>query len=74
MESFSIKETKTHLSEIISKIEQTNEKVIIEKHGKPVAELSPILKKSRLKIGRRLAKVIIKGDLTDPTEGEWDDI
>lgn len=74
MESYSIKETKTHLSSLISKIEQTKEKIIIQKHGKPVAVLSPLDKKSRLHIDDALSKVVIKGDLTAPTEGEWNDI
>lgn len=71
MDSYGIKEAKTHLLSLISKIEQTKEKVIIQKHGKPVALLSPLKKKSRLKVDKALFKVEIKGDLTAPTEGEW---
>lgn len=74
MDSYSIKETKTNLSSLISKIERTKEKIIIQKHGKPVAVLSPLQKKSRLRIDNALSKVVIKGDLTAPTEGEWNDI
>jgi len=74
MESFSIKETKTHLSEIISRIERTQEKIIIQKHGKPVAELVPIMKKSRLTINHNLSNIKILDDLTNPTEGDWSDI
>lgn len=74
METYSIKETKTHLSALISKIERTKEKIVIQKHGKPVAILAPLEKKSRLQVNADLAKVKVKGDLTTPTESEWDDI
>lgn len=74
MISVSIHDAKTHLSALIAGIERSGERVIIKRHGRAVAELMPISRKSRLSVDPVLRKVTIHGDLTEPTAGEWEDV
>ena len=41
MDIINIAELKSHLSEVITKISQTGDEIIIGKYGKPVAKLVP---------------------------------
>ena len=72
MLSFSIHEVKTHLSSLIDTIGRSGEKIIIERHGKPVAELTRISMKSRLKTDPALSNITISYDPTETTEDEWE--
>jgi len=74
MLSVSLHEAKTNLSSLISAIERTGEPVIISRHGRAVAELTPITKKSRLETSPTLKKIRIHGDPTEPTTGEWEHV
>lgn len=72
MLTISLHEAKTHLSSLIDSIERSGERIIIERHGKPVAELSRISSKSRLKTDPRLKNIAINYDPIEPTEDEWE--
>lgn len=72
MKTLNIHETKTKLSSILANIEKSGEKYIICRNGKPIAEIVPHKKKSRLKPDPFLSQVKIKCDLTEPlTEEDW---
>lgn len=73
MKTFNIHETKSKLSSILIDIEKSGERVIICRNGKPIADLVPHKRKTRLKTDPFLSQVKIKCDLTEPlTEKEWD--
>ena len=73
MKTFNIHETKSKLSSILIDIEKSGERVIICRNGKPIADLVPHKRKTRLKTDPFLSQVKIKCDLTKPlTEKEWD--
>jgi antitoxin (DNA-binding transcriptional repressor) of toxin-antitoxin stability system len=73
MKTLNIHETKTNLSGILADIEKTGETYLICRNGKPVAELVPHKKKTRLKPDSFLSQVKITCDLTEPlTEEDWD--
>ncbi len=73
MKTLNIHETKTKLSSILSEIENKGEKFIICRNGKPIADIVPHKKKSRLKPDLFLSQVKISCDLTKPlTEEDWD--
>ena len=38
---YSVYEVKAHLSEVLREVVRTGKKVVITKHGKPVAEIAP---------------------------------
>ena len=72
MLTVSIHEAKTHLSSLIDVIGRTGEKIIIQRHGKPVAELAMIPVRSRLKTDPALRNITINYDPTESTEDEWE--
>ena len=74
MTQVSIHEAKTKLSALIAQEERLGEKVIICRYGRPVAELVPIQRGRRTCCDPELSKIVIKGDLTEPTEAEWENV
>ena len=73
MKSLNVDEAKTKLSSVLTQIVTRGEKFLICRNGKPVADLVPHVKKSRLKTDPLLRKVKISCDLTKPlTEEDWD--
>ena len=73
MKKVSIHEAKTKLSALIAQVERLGDKVTICRYGRPVAELIPVQRGSRSSVDPELSKVTVKGDLTAPTESEWED-
>lgn len=73
MKSLNVDEAKTKLSSVLTQIETRGEKFLICRNGKPIADLVPHVKKSRLKTDPLLRKVKISCDLTKPlSEEDWD--
>ncbi len=72
MKRINIHETKTHLSTLIKEIEETGERVVICRNGKPVADLSAHKPVDRLKTHPQLSDIEIRYDPTEPlSEEEW---
>ena len=71
MNKVNVHEAKTHLSEILQRV-QKGEEFLICRNGEPIADLKPHRKSGRLKVDPFLSRVQIKCDLTKPlTEEEW---
>lgn len=76
MDLMNIAELKSHLSEVISKVNQTGDAVVIGKYGKPIAKIIPFTEENyERKIG--FAKHLLVTELTDlqdqidaPTDSE----
>jgi prevent-host-death family protein len=67
-----IHEAKTNLSALLAKIEKKDEKVLICRHGKPIADLIPHQRKDRLIPHPVLSKIKINYDPTEPLSAdEW---
>lgn len=72
MKTLNIHETKTNLSSILKEIEETGERVVICRNGKPVADLSTHQPVDRLKVHPELSNIQINYDPTEPlSEDEW---
>jgi prevent-host-death family protein len=72
MKIVNIHEAKTKLSALLAEVEATGEKVLICRHGKPVADLVPHRKRRRLEPHPVMSKLHIKYDPTEPlAEDEW---
>lgn len=69
-------EAKTHLSELLLKIETKHEKIIICRNGKPVAKLLPWKNdKNPLRQSPKLKKIKIHEDPTAPlSHEEWSEL
>mgnify|MGYP000560221863 CR=1 FL=1 len=74
MISVSIHEAKTNLSSLIRAVEQRGEKVVILRHGTPVAELVPVARGSRTKLHSAVKDIQVLYDPLAPTQEEWDDV
>ncbi|MBM4039535.1 MAG: type II toxin-antitoxin system prevent-host-death family antitoxin [Planctomycetes bacterium] len=72
MKTLNVHEAKTGLSAVLADIEATGESFLVCRRGKPVAELVPHRKRSRLKPHPVMSRIRIKYDPTEPlTEDEW---
>ncbi len=72
MKIVNIHEAKTKLSALLAEVEATGETVLICRHGKPVAELVPHRKRSRLEPHPVMRKIRINYDPIEPlAEDEW---
>ena len=72
MKTLNIHETKTHLSALLKEIEETGERVVICRNGKPVADLTAHQRVDRLAVHPSLSDIKINYDPTEPlSEDEW---
>ena len=73
MISVNTHEAKTNLSQLLMKVEQGHETIVICRNGKPVAELSPWSRgRNPLQQSLKLKKVIIHQDPSLPLgDDEW---
>ena len=72
MKVVNVHEAKTRLSALLAEIEESGETILICRHGKPVANLVPHRKRSRLKRHPVMSKIQIRYDPTEPlAEDEW---
>lgn len=72
MKQVSVHEAKTQLSALLAEIERTGEEVTICRRRKPVANLVPYRKRSRISPHPVLSRVKIEYDPTEPlSDDEW---
>ncbi|RJQ62292.1 MAG: type II toxin-antitoxin system prevent-host-death family antitoxin [Desulfobacteraceae bacterium] len=73
MKTINVHEAKTRLSSILAEIEEKGESYLICRNGKPIADLVPYKKRSRLKPDPLLSRIKVNCDLTKPfiEEDEW---
>ena len=72
MKVVNVHETKTKLSSMLAEIEQHDERFVICRNGKPVADLVPHVKNVRVRPDPFLSQVKVNCNLTEPmTETEW---
>ena len=72
MKMVNIHEAKTKLSALLAEVEATGEKVLICRHGKPIADLVPHRQRHRLEPHPVMSKIRIDYDPTEPlAEDEW---
>jgi prevent-host-death family protein len=70
--SVTVHEAKTHLSALLARIER-GERIVICRHGKAIAVLTPVPSGSRLMLDPILSRTTINEDPTLPTTDEWAD-
>ncbi len=64
-------EFKTHCLKLIDRVNQTKQPIIITKHGKPMAKLTPIEDKTYSLFGCLQNTVEIEGDIVEGTGEIW---
>jgi prevent-host-death family protein len=64
-------EFKAKCLKLLDKVAEDRETLVITKHGKPVAQLSPIPEQKSL-FGAMRGSGVILGDIISPIDVEWD--
>jgi prevent-host-death family protein len=72
MKTVKIHEAKARLSGLVKDVERRDQTVVLSRYGKPVARIVPYRPHKRTKIDSRLSRIRYTGDLTAPTEEEWE--
>jgi prevent-host-death family protein len=74
MKTLNVHEAKTRLSSVLARVAEKGEKYLICRNGKPVADLVPHVKKSRLAPHPIMSRIRIKYDATEPLSAEeWEE-
>lgn len=72
MKTVNVHEAKTNFSKLLTRVENSNESIIICRDGTPVADLVPHQRKSRTRPHPDLRSIKITYDPTEPlTADEW---
>ena len=71
--TIAISQFKSHCLEIIDKLQNNQETIIITKRDKPIAKVEAIMMKSNSSLfGILKNKAEIKGDILEPINEKWD--
>lgn len=72
MKMVNIHEAKTKLSALLTEVEETGERILICRYGKPIADLVPHRKPNRLEPHPVMSQIRMNYDPTEPLgEDEW---
>ena len=72
MQTISISEFKAKCLSLLQEVNDTNETIIITKHGRPLAEVRPCAKDLDNALGKFRGSVVQEGDLIGPIQEEWE--
>ncbi len=62
---------KAECLKLMDQVEKTREPIVITKHGRPVAQLTPVAGSPRSLFGYMKGSMRIEGDVTAPVGEEW---
>lgn len=74
MKSVSVHEAKARFSELVGRVQRQGVSVVVSRYGHPLVELRPLRAAKRSAKHPLLSRLVIRGDLTKPTEAEWGDV
>ena len=64
---------KAQCLQLMDRVKQTHEEIVITKHGRPVAKLVPVEEAhSASFIGYLKGSVVVSGDIIAPVEEDWE--
>jgi prevent-host-death family protein len=64
---------KAQCLQLMDRVGQTHEEIVITKHGRPVAKLVPVEEQhSSSFIGYMKGSVVVSGDIVAPVEEDWE--
>lgn len=72
MEIIKASEFKAKCLQLMDKVAETGEAIVVTKNGKPVAQLAPLKKKPKTLFGMHKGKIEIVGDIVSPIDVTWD--
>jgi len=65
-------EFKQHCLALLEEVRQTRQSLLVTRHGKPVAEISPYVPRERDSVNPLKGSILYQGDLVAPIEEKWD--
>ena len=65
-------EFKAHCLALLEEVRQTRESLVVTRHGKPVAEISPYVHRSTQAENPLKGSILFQGDLISPLDEQWD--
>jgi prevent-host-death family protein len=65
-------EFKQHCLALLEEVRQTRQSLLVTRHGKPVAEISPDVPRERDSVNPLKGSILYQGDLVAPFEEKWD--
>jgi antitoxin (DNA-binding transcriptional repressor) of toxin-antitoxin stability system len=72
MQTISITDFKARCLALLQELSDTNESLVITKHGKPFAEVRPCKQDVETALEKFRGSVVHCGDIVSPIEEEWD--
>jgi prevent-host-death family protein len=70
-ETISASEFKTRCLELMDRVQQDRNEIVVTKYGKPVAKLVPFQQEPASILGFLKGTVTIQGDVVEPTGEAW---
>ena len=71
MEIIKASEFKAKCLQLMDRVAETGEPIVVTKNGKPVAQLAPLRKKPETLFGLHKGKIEIEGDIMSPIDVTW---
>jgi prevent-host-death family protein len=72
MKTIKASEFKAKCLALMDEVAASHESIVITKNGKPVAQLSPVVRKPRSVFGLMKGRIKILGDIISPIEEDWE--
>jgi prevent-host-death family protein len=72
MKQIKASEFKAKCLKLMDEVAESGETLVITKHGKPVAELRPAIRRPKTLFGAHKGQIEILGDIIAPIDVEWD--
>jgi len=72
MKTIKASEFKAKCLALMDEVAETGQPLVITKHGKPVAQLGPVIKRASTLAGAHAGKIRILGDIISPIDVDWE--
>ena len=70
--SIAATEFKAHCLALIEEVRQTRQTILVTRHGKPVAEISPYTPRNAERANPLKGSIVYQGDLISAIDEKWD--
>jgi prevent-host-death family protein len=70
--TMSAAEFKAKCLEVLDRVAESRQPVVVTKRGKPVAQVAPIIRKPKSIVGAMKGQIRILGDIISPLDVEWE--
>ncbi|HKU14883.1 MAG TPA: type II toxin-antitoxin system Phd/YefM family antitoxin [Steroidobacteraceae bacterium] len=74
MKTIAAADFKARCLALLEQVRKTRQPLVVTRHGKPVAEISPYVDKSSTKDNPLKGSILHQGDLLSPIEVSWDSV